>query len=327
MFTKFTSGMLLLLLLIVGRAQDYDELEDFKKASRLLNFLRRNLGIDTELRRNLGEVCDKVVDLGTIRGNSATFNNEDSGHDYTPSCRSSSRANERIFKHRVRPGETFRIRQSHNDFDSIHELSVGQTCGNRRVLECTDDPDNSQMEYTNDTNGDMNVYFVVDAYWSSGSGQFTLEWELISQTWKVFMSKGSYGNYDLGASITNRNIKALPQKAKIIRRLCADCAVSHRQIFYKRLTNDANIDYHTLLGSRWASANNRLNSDFKLYSTFEDAINDRNAWTFCNYDDFSGVGFPRDCGPTGWVSWQWNSFTGRSGSRNNYQFAYALNYE
>jgi len=330
MFT-FTSAVLLLLLLIVGRAQDYyyddglEESVDFKKASRLGNFLRRNLGSDT--RRNLG-VCDKVVDLRNVSGNrasgSATFDNVYSGHEYTPSCGRQSRANEKIFRHLVRPGETFQIRQSHNNFDSIHELSVGRTCDTRRVLKCTDDPDDSPMEYTNDTNGSLYVYFIVDAYWTGGSGRFHLEWEVRSQEqrWEVFMSRGSYGNHDMGAWRTNHNIKALPPQNKIIRRLCDDCTYSHKEIYYKRLTNDANIDYHALMGSRWVSNNNILNRDFKLYSTLEDARNDRNAWRFCNYDDLSGVGFPRDCGSHGPVWWQWNSFVGRRGSRNSYQFAY-----
>jgi len=326
MFT-FTSAVLLLLLLTVGRAQETEESpgSDFKKASRLVNFLRRNLGSDT--RRNLG-VCDKVIDLGYISGNRATFDNVYSGHEYTPTCRRESRANEKIFKHLVQPGETFEIRQSHNNFDSIHELSVGTYCESRRVLECTDDPDNSPMEFTNDTNQNLYVYFIVDAYSTSGRGRFDLEWKLHSQNqgknkWKVFMSRGSYGNIDMGGWTTNKMIKALPQKQKIIRRLCIDCSPSHREIYYKRLTDDHRVDYHSLFGSNWVSRDNILNRDFKLYSTFEDAVNDRNAWRFCNYDDFSGVGFPRDCGPHGPVWWQWNSFIGRPGSKRHYQFAYA----
>jgi hypothetical protein len=56
----------------------------------------------------------------------------------------------------------------------------------------------------------------------------------------------------------------------------------------------------------WFSSNNMLNKDFELYSTYSDAIQGTNKWSFCNYDD-AGVGFPRDCGPTGFVGGQWNS--------------------
>ena len=31
-------------------------------------------------------------------------------------------------------------------------------------------------------------------------------------------------------------------------------------------------------------------------------------WRFCNYND-SGIGFPRDCGKSGFVAYQWNSLT------------------
>ena len=55
--------------------------------------------------------------------------------------------------------------------------------------------------------------------------------------------------------------------------------------------------------------------DFKLYSTSSDALEDRGAWTACNFNR-SGVGFPRDCGPTGLVVGQWNSFEARSGKRD-----------
>ena len=55
------------------------------------------------------------------------------------------------------------------------------------------------------------------------------------------------------------------------------------------------------------SKNNRLNVDMKIYSTYKDALLDQNGWKACNYDD-RGVGFPRDCGPTGLVAFQWNSW-------------------
>ena len=48
----------------------------------------------------------------------------------------------------------------------------------------------------------------------------------------------------------------------------------------------------------WRSANNIINVNFGLYSTFQDAILDENRWQFCNYDDIPRVGAFRDCGPT-----------------------------
>merc|ERR1711862_739345 len=57
---------------------------------------------------------------------------------------------------------------------------------------------------------------------------------------------------------------------------------------------------------------NVLGVDFDLYSTYDDALADANAWTTCNYNDPTVV-FPRDCGPTYYVWNQWNSYAHRDG--------------
>ena len=49
--------------------------------------------------------------------------------------------------------------------------------------------------------------------------------------------------------------------------------------------------------TQWTSANNVLNVDFKLYGSYSDLLNGRNAWAYCNYDG-ANIPFPRDCGPT-----------------------------
>jgi len=108
-----------------------------------------------------------------------------------------------------------------------------------------------------------------------------------------------------------------------IRRLCPDCGEYHKDIIYKRLTPlpEGFSIFNYFLGE-WASENNQLKApgdtegDFELYSNMLDALAGRNAWKFCNYDDY--VGFPRDCGPEGFVGNQWNSLT--RGGRQNYGF-------
>ena len=52
--------------------------------------------------------------------------------------------------------------------------------------------------------------------------------------------------------------------------------------------------------------NNNLNQDFRLYSDYVSTLEDKNRWPYCNYID-PGIGFPRDCGPNGYVPYQWNS--------------------
>ena len=36
----------------------------------------------------------------------------------------------------------------------------------------------------------------------------------------------------------------------------------------------------------WLSKDNHISTDFNLYSTLSDALNDRNAWGYCNYGLF-----------------------------------------
>jgi len=46
-----------------------------------------------------------------------------------------------------------------------------------------------------------------------------------------------------------------------------------------------------------------MGTDFNLYSTFQDAIDNTNAWQFCNYHQHAGM--PFECGPTEKVHNQW----------------------
>merc|ERR1712129_93212 len=58
---------------------------------------------------------------------------------------------------------------------------------------------------------------------------------------------------------------------------------------------------------QWTLDMNELDVDFALYSSYEDALAGTNGWKYCNYDH-TNVGFPRDCGPHGWVGDQWNAY-------------------
>mmetsp|Transcript_24396 Transcript_24396/g.36189 ORF Transcript_24396/g.36189 Transcript_24396/m.36189 type:complete len:1032 (+) Transcript_24396:103-3198(+) len=101
-----------------------------------------------------------------------------------------------------------------------------------------------------------------------------------------------------------------------IRRICLDCIDSHKNIIYKRLTPlPAGFNMENLFTHTWSSANNVLNVDFKLYSSMSYALADMMAWTYCNYDD-TNVGFPRDCGPTNMVPYQWMNLASGGGQRN-----------
>jgi len=94
-----------------------------------------------------------------------------------------------------------------------------------------------------------------------------------------------------------------------IRRICPACNDSHKDIVYKRLTPlPVGFDVENLFIGTWSSMNNQLNTDFELYSSMSYAMAGILSWNFCNYDD-RDIGFPRDCGPSRAVGWQWTSLT------------------
>ena len=92
----------------------------------------------------------------------------------------------------------------------------------------------------------------------------------------------------------------------ILYRYCAGCTVGWQHIYYRRFTNlNGSFSVYDYTDN-WFEENNVLGTDFNLYSSLDDALNDNNAWTFCNYDD-PDIGMFRDCGPTGHRSNEWTS--------------------
>ena len=109
----------------------------------------------------------------------------------------------------------------------------------------------------------------------------------------------------------------------IVRRICDSCTSQHhRDIYYKRITPmSAGFNFLDRFLNHWfESPDNALNTDFELYSSYEDALAGINRWLFCNYNDH-GVGFPRDCNSgTSPVGGQWNSYSVRADGVSNFGF-------
>ena len=101
---------------------------------------------------------------------------------------------------------------------------------------------------------------------------------------------------------------------KVIRRICQDCRATHQYTYWKAINNNwKEIKHHgisanikDLFLNTWFNQNNNLNQDFRLYSDYVSTLEDKNRWSYCNYND-PGIGFPRDCGPNSYVPYQWNS--------------------
>ena len=138
--------------------------------------------------------------------------------------------------------------------------------------------------------------------------------------WTAVVSKGRYGTFDGSSTSFNAVLTAaMNMGVPVIRRDCAGCDVEHKSIFYRRLTPvPSKFSLFECFKNNWtikSSNRNAFNVDFELYSALDDALagNTEKRWTFCNGDDVSGVGFPRDCGRTVQAVDQWNSFSGRGG--------------
>lgn len=115
---------------------------------------------------------------------------------------------------------------------------------------------------------------------------------------------------------------------QILRRRCLTCVNSHKDIYYRRFDTNGLPDEFDLLHimkNYWYTdpyvTGNKFNEDFKLYSTYEDAVNDVKEWKYCNFKDKTG--FPRDCGPYSKTDHQWSTFhpyDGRHGGKGSVAF-------
>jgi hypothetical protein len=136
-----------------------------------------------------------------------------------------------------------------------------------------------------------------------------------------------FGRGDMTSINTKPNLWNSIEQGSYVRRVCSTCKDSHKDIIYKRLTAVGSIDFEDLFLSNWFDhpngGGNVRGSDFNLFSNMGDAEKNLNAWTYCNYDDH-GIGFPRDCGPNGYVSCMWSSMTRHHDSCGTSSYAYYI---
>ena len=80
----------------------------------------------------------------------------------------------------------------------------------------------------------------------------------------------------------------------------AKCPVvrGFRAVYIRTTLIPTSFNAFDIFANSWSSKNNRINHDFKLYNSIEEAKSGTNPWQYCDYDD-AFVGFPRNCGPTG----------------------------
>lgn len=182
------------------------------------------------------------------------------------------------------------------------------------------------------TNGchESNTAFLNEKFYVPGRTGGTTPYASITQDdgWVIVAGEGvRFLPPDIDDVVADTNFRALigagctdadgSERHCIIRRFCDTCVESHRDIYYKRLTNitafestegiEGQYFLDVFLNNWYSEPANALNVDFELYSTYDDAIAGTNQWLYCNYND-DDIGFPRDCGPTHKVNHQWTAF-------------------
>jgi len=112
----------------------------------------------------------------------------------------------------------------------------------------------------------------------------------------------TFGAEALRLALTTQTANPAEAPYGIIRRSCATCDPEMKDIYYRRLTPiPEGFDLlHNILHQRNdGGGNNRWGVDFSLHSTYEDAVNNVNAW-LCPGNSFNyGAPFYGECSPSG----------------------------
>ncbi|MBU2940616.1 T9SS type A sorting domain-containing protein [Lacinutrix sp. C3R15] len=122
--------------------------------------------------------CSGVIDLGA-EVSPLTATTALAGNDFVVDCLTNTSAPDVVYSILVPDGATLVIGQTSNAYDSKHRLAYGGACPGTTLVACTDDPDTTTEIFTNTTGSDQTAYWVQSAY-STGSGEFTLEWSISS---------------------------------------------------------------------------------------------------------------------------------------------------
>ena len=132
----------------------------------------------------LPNACEEALDLSAL---SSPYRTKTGDFDtINATCNTGAGGNEKMFTYTLPAGKYIRIGFPDADFDSVHELRVGETCrGNMsaKVVECVDEPNGRAIVYYNDGDQDIVVTFLVEFYdqeyaTSDLFGNFTLNWEI-----------------------------------------------------------------------------------------------------------------------------------------------------
>ena len=155
------------------------------------------------------DTCATAIDLGTqispLVGNTIAATNDNlthcNGTEIVPNT-----APDVYYSIEVPAGSTLTIGQSENEYDSSNVVFYGD-CTTRTQIACFDDIDETQVVWVNATGSTQTVYWVQDGY-NANSGEFTLEWSVVSCSspvveFDVVSDCGNGEQFNLTANITD----------------------------------------------------------------------------------------------------------------------------
>merc|ERR1712232_483837 len=136
-----------------------------------------------------------------------------------------------------------------------------------------------------------------------------------SEMWPVDITRLDEMDATFRANTTDKG------KQWILYRFCDSCALSHRHIYYRRLTRwnesytnadgeEVPINSINYFLNDWMLLNNEPNVDYSMHSTLEDALAGTGAWNKDCRKQSRTVGFPHDCSKNNaeYVHCQWNTY-------------------
>ena len=154
-----------------------------------------------------------------------------------------------------------------------------------------------------------NRKFYIKDPWHRKNG-FNVKQVIFSTVPLIKITTGYERGYYEAKWRFNRMISKLQPPYYLIRVGYQGYNRQYNYIVYKRKTSSNNVDMYSLLHTDWFNerkgVKNKFHVDYDLYSTMDDALNNKGAWKFCNFND-PGVGFPRDCGINRPIGNQWQS--------------------
>jgi len=135
------------------------------------------------------------------------------------------------------------------------------------------------------------AFYIEESAWIPmvGYGHFNINGnrngEIISET---YLSNALQALHDSGSGI--------------VRMICYDCEVGFKDLYYQRITAAPDDLLTTLLYDFKEKKGNILNRDFKIFSSYSNALNSTDAWEVCE-SSTKKMGFPANCKPdTSWTT-------------------------